>query len=163
VTTSAQQGRSRVRELIQQIAVGMLTTVDRHGQLVSRPMLALLLDDDPELYFLTHTSSAKIADVAAESRVAVTFAGSDSTYLAVTGRATASQDPQLIARLWNPTYRAWFPDGADDRDATALRVTIDHADYWEAPTSRVLRLVQAIAAVVTHRPYETPKTRVDGL
>jgi general stress protein 26 len=162
VTTSAQLRHSRVRELIQQIGVGMLTTVDRDGQFVSRPMLALQVDDDPGIYFLTHTSSAKVGQVSEQSRVALTFAGSDSTYLAITGRATVSQDRELIARLWNPTYRAWFPDGAGDRDAAALRVTIDHADYWEAPTSRVVRLVQAIAAVVSHRPYETPKTTVDG-
>jgi general stress protein 26 len=162
MSSTAPEGREKVREMIRLISVGMLTTIDDDGRFVSRPMLALLLDDDPDICFLTHTSSAKVGQVATASRVAVTFAGPDGTYLAIAGQATASQDRAMVARLWNPTYRAWFPSGVDDPDITVLRVTMDHADYWEAPTSRVVRLIQAIKAVVTHTAYETPKTTVEG-
>jgi general stress protein 26 len=162
MTNSAQEGRQKVRAMIQKTGVGMLTTIDGDGQFVSRPMLALLLDDDPGVYFLTHTSSAKVGQIAAQSRVALTFIGPDSVYLSVVGRAGPLQDAALVAHLWNPTYRAWFPDGVGDPDVTVLRVAVDRADYWEAPTSRVVRLIEAVAAIVTHTPYETPKTTVEG-
>jgi general stress protein 26 len=141
----------------------MFVTVDDHGQLAGRPMLPLLLDEDPRVYFLTHTGSEKLAHIASRPQVAVTVVGADSCYVSITGRADASQDAALIARLWHPTYRAWFPDGADDREAMVIRVTVEHADYWEAPNSRVTRLIQAAEAILTHRSVDTPKKTTEGL
>ena len=59
-------------------------------------------------------------------------------YLLVAGTATALRDPEL-RQLWRPTYRAWFPDGKYDGEATALRVSVCRVDYWEPPRSRVVR------------------------
>ena len=163
MTNETQEGAQEVRALIRSTGIGMLTTIDGEGLLVSRPMLALLLDDDARIHFLTHTSSAKVGHITAQPRVALTFIGADSTYLAIAGQASASRDAALVARLWNPTYRAWFPDGVDDPDVTVLRVAVDRADYWEAPTSRDARLIEAVKAVVTHSPYETPRLTVKDL
>ena len=68
MTADGQEPRQRVRAFIQEAGIGMLTTLDIDGQVVSRPMLALLLDEDPGVYFLTHSSSAKIRQLAAEPR-----------------------------------------------------------------------------------------------
>jgi len=84
-------------------------------------------------------------------------------YLAVAGSAYASRDPELIRRLWHPTYRAWFPDGKDDREATALRVVVDRVDYWEPPRSRFVRLFDAVKALATRRAVETPMKTIEGL
>jgi general stress protein 26 len=158
MNTSAER-RQRLRQLIEESAVGMLTTTDQ-VRLVSRPMLALLLDGDSAVYFLTHASSAKVQQVRSHPRVALTFNGPNSTYLAITGHAAVIQDADIIERLWNPTYRAWFPDGAEDREVALLQLVIEKADYWQAPTSRVARLIEMIEAVVTHTPYEASKTNL---
>jgi general stress protein 26 len=65
--------------------------------------------------------------------------------------------------LWNPTYRAWFPEGKGDREATVIRVAVERIDYWEPTSSRVIRLVQAAKAVLTRRAVETPMKTLDGL
>jgi len=57
-------------------------------------------------------------------QVVLTILSADR-YFVVLGSAYASRDPELIRRLWRPSYRAWFPAGKDDREATALRVVID--------------------------------------
>jgi hypothetical protein len=44
-----------------------------------------------------------------------------------------------------------------------LCVTVDHVDYWEPPRSRLIRLVQALKAVITRRPADTPMQSLDGL
>ena len=88
---------------------------------------------------------------------------STGCYLVVAGTAAATPDAQLIRQLWHPTYRAWFPDGKDDREATALRVSVARVDYWEPPRSRAIRVVQAITAVVRRRPVETPMKTITGL
>jgi general stress protein 26 len=154
--------RRRLRQLIQHAGVAMLMTLDEHGAPVGRPMLPLLLENDPHIYFLTHQMSRKVTQVEARAQVGMAIVGA-SCYLVVAGSAYASRDPELIRRLWHPTYRAWFPDGKDDREATALRVVVDRLDYWEPPRSRFVRLFGAVKAIATRRAVETPMKTIDGL
>ena len=77
-------------------------------------------------------------------------------YFVVFGSADVSRDPELIRRLWRPSYRAWFPEGKDDRDATVLRVVVTKVNYWEPPRSQFVRVFQAVKAVITRRVVETP-------
>jgi general stress protein 26 len=154
--------RQRVRELIQRAGVAMLMTIDEHGAHVGRPMLPLLLDNDSHIYFMTHQSSRKVTQVAVRPQIGLTIVSAHA-YLVVAGRADVSRDPALIRRLWHPTYRAWFPEGRGDRDATVLRVVVERVDYWEPPRSQFLRLVQAVRAVVIRRAVETPMKTIGGL
>ena len=140
----------------------MLMTIDEHLAPIGRPMLPLFLENDPCLYFLTHQHSRKVSHITARSQVGLTMI-SKSCYLVVTGTAATSREQGLIQQLWRPTYRAWFPDGKDDREATVLRVTVDRVDYWEPPRSRVIRITQAVKAVVTRRAAETPMKTIAGL
>jgi general stress protein 26 len=103
-----------------------------------------------------------VKQVATQPRVALTIAGADC-YLVVTGSAAVLQDAALIRRLWSPTHRAWFPGGTDDREATVLRVAVAHIDYWEPPRSRLVRVGQALKALVTRRAADTPRQSLDGL
>jgi general stress protein 26 len=154
--------RRRVRELIQRAGVAMLMTIDDHGASSGRPMLPLLLDNDPHIYFLTHHSSRKVRQVSARPQVGLTMI-SGNCYLVVAGSADASRDLELIRRLWHPTYRAWFPEGKDDREAAVLRVAVERIDYWEPPRHQFVRLLQAVKAVVTRRAVDTPMKTIDGL
>jgi general stress protein 26 len=160
--TNAGAERQRLRELIEGAGVAMLMNVDENDRHVGRPMLPLLVPDDPHIYFLTHQISRKVTQLAVRPQVGLSII-STNCFIVVAGFAQLSRDPDLIRRLWSPTYRAWFPDGKDDREATAIRVVVDRIDYWEPPSSRVARLVQAVKAVLTRRAVETPMKTVDGL
>lgn len=151
-----------MRALIERAGVAMLMNVDEQGAHFGRPMLPLLVQNDPHIFFLTHRSSRKVTQLAARPQVGLSIV-SANCFLVVAGTACTSRDPELIRRLWNPTYRAWFPGGKDDRDATAIRVVVERIDYWEPPGSRVVRVVQAVKAVLTRRAVETPMKTLDGL
>ena len=140
----------------------MLMTLDDQGAPIGRPMLPLLLDNDPHIYFLTHQSSRKVRQIEARTQIGLAIV-SAGCYLVVAGFAYPSREPDLIRRLWHPTYRAWFPDGKADREATALRVVVDRVDYWEPSRSRIVRVLQAVKAIVTRRAVETPMKTIDGL
>ena len=153
--------RQRVRQLIQNAGVSMLLTIDGCGAHSGRPMLPLLLDNDPHIYFLTHQSSRKVTQITVQPQIALTVVTAHC-FIVVVGQALILRDPQLISQLWHPTYRAWFPDGKDDREAAVLRVVVERVDYWEPPHSRLVRLLQAVKAVVTRRAVETPMKTIDG-
>jgi general stress protein 26 len=103
-----------------------------------------------------------VTQITERPQVALTVI-SAGCYFVVLGAAYPTRDPELIRRLWRPSYRAWFPDGKDERDATALRLVIDSVNYWEPPRSGLLRLFQAVKAIVTGRAAETPMKTVGGL
>jgi general stress protein 26 len=154
--------RHRVRDLLQRAGVSILVTLDSRGAQDGRPMLPLRLPDDPHIYFLTHRESRKVSHIGERPQVALTMT-SAGCYFVVLGSAYASRDPELIRRLWRPSYRAWFPDGKHDRDATALRMVIDRVNYWEPPRSQFVRVFQAVKAMMTRRAVETPMKTIDGL
>ena len=160
--TEVKAERQRVRALIERAGVAMLMNVDERGTHIGRPMLPLFVRNDPHIYFLTHQSSRKVMQLAARPQVGLTIIGANC-YVVMAGSADLSRDPGLIRRLWSPTYRAWFPEGKDDREATAIRLAVERIDYWEPPTSKIVRLVQAVRAVLTRRPVDTPKKTLDGL
>src|SRR4029453_16817481 len=128
--------RHRVRALLQQSEVAMLLTFGSGEVHAGRPMLPLWLPEDPKLYFPKHRESRKVVQVNEPPHVALTVINA-GCYLVVLGLAYASQDPALIRRLWRPSYRAWFPEGSDDREATVLRMVINKVNYWEPRRSRV--------------------------
>ena len=154
--------RQRVRALVEQAGVAMLLNVDENGVHVGRPMLPLFVQHDPHIYFLTHQSSRKVTQLAVRPQVGLSII-SANCFVVVAGSAQLSRDPELIRRLWSPTYRAWFPEGKDDREATAIRVVVERIDYWEPPGNRIVRLGQAVKAVLTRRAIDTPMKTLDGL
>lgn len=159
---SAVSERQRIRQLIQRAGVSVLMTHDDRGAVAGRPMLPLLLDHDPHIYFLTRQSSRKVTQITVQPRVAVTVISADC-YVVVAGRACVIRDPALIRQLWHPSYRAWFADGKNDREASVLQVIVERVDYWEPPRSHVVRLLQALKAVLTRRTTETPMKTINGL
>jgi general stress protein 26 len=137
-----------VRALIEQAGVAILKNVDEKGRQMGRPMLPLLVPNDRHIYLLTHQNSCKVPQLAVRPHVGLSIV-STNCFVVAAGSAQLSRDPELIRRLWSPTHRAWFPEGKGDREATVIRVAIERIDYWEPPSNRVVRLAQAVKAVLT--------------
>jgi len=141
--------------LVDGIAVVMVTTVAADGALRSRPLLLESLAPDGSLTFLTHLSSQKVAELSHDARVNVAFVSDKGDrYVSVSGTGTTTHDPARMHALWNPTYRAWFPNGPDDPDSAILTVTIDRVEYWDVPSSRLVRLWGVVRALATGQVAE---------
>jgi general stress protein 26 len=141
--------------LVDGIPVVMVTTVAGDGALRSRPLLLESLEPDGSLIFLTHLSSQKVAELSDDARVNVAFVSDKGDrYVSVSGTGTTTHDPARMHALWNPTYRAWFPNGPDDPDSAILTVTIDRVEYWDVPSSRLVRLWGVVRALATGQVAE---------
>ncbi len=99
--TSVAAERRRVRALIERAGVAMLMNVDEKGAHVGRPMLLLLVQNDPHIYFLTHQSSRKVTHLAVRPEVGLSIV-SPNCLLVVAGSAQLSRDPELIRTFVEP-------------------------------------------------------------
>lgn len=151
----------RVGELIEDIRVGMLTTVDETGKLVSRPMAVMQLDENGNLWFLTKENTPKTEQIDRNYKVNVAFADvADASYVSVSGSAEELQDRAKIEELWSPMAKPWFPEGKDDPQLSILKVHIETAEYWDSTSSRMVRLFEMARAALTGDTYKEGKNEL---
>jgi len=127
--------------LIADIPVAMLTTTNHRGWLRSRPMVVQEEPFDGTLWFFTGGSAAKTADIRDRRQVNVSFAAPDrDRYVSVSGVAMIIDDVELRRRLWNESYRPWFPKGLDDPDLRLIRIEAEEAEYWDQAEGRMIHV-----------------------
>ncbi len=144
------QSIEKLNELVKGIRVAMFSTVDPDGTIHSRPMATQEIESDGDLWFMTGGDSEKVGDIQRHSDVNLSYASSDSNrFVSISGTAETLRDQHKIDELWNPFYKAWFPDGKDDPNIRLIKVHVERAEYWESPSSKVVQLVGFVKAVVT--------------
>ena len=144
------EGKKKIGDLIKSIRIAMLTTASDDGSFDSRPMATQETDFDGVVYFLTREESGKVQEIKADSHVALLYSDpSNAKFVSTKGRASVSKDRAKIHELWNPMYKAWFPQGEEDPSIAVLRVEITEAQYWEASSSKLLRGLKYVAAAAT--------------
>jgi general stress protein 26 len=142
-------------DLIKDIKVAMMTTVEADGSLRSRPMWTHDREFDGELWFFTREHSPKVGEVENDHHVSLAY--SDPTrerYVSVSGRCRLVLDKEKARELWNPTLKAWFPEGLDDPELALLCVHVEKAEYWDTPSSRMVQLAGFVKATLTGTAYE---------
>jgi len=142
---------AKIHDMVEDIRIAMMTTIDEQGNLVSRPMAALQFDEEGNVWFFTNRRSPKVDQIEQnEQHVNIAFASvSDASYVSISGTATEVNDRAKIDELWNPQAKAWFPKGKDDPELTLLKVHSQMAEYWDSSDSTMVRLFQQAKAVVT--------------
>jgi PPOX class probable F420-dependent enzyme len=145
----------KLRDLIKGIRVAMLTTVDEDGSLRSRPMATQKDDFEGELWFFTGADTAKTGEIARDQRVNLSYADpDDERYVSLSGTAELVRDRAKAKELWNPFLKAWFPQGVDDPNLVLLRVSVDKAEYWDSPSSKMVQLAGFLKAMATGKRYD---------
>ncbi len=144
----------KLGSLIKNIKFAMLTTIDLDGSLFSRPMATQQVEFDGDLWFFTQRTSGKIRSIEKDQHVNVSFSSpEDNRYVSVSGRAQIVDNRSKMAELWNPMYKAWFPEGLEDPELALIKVQVDSAEYWDSPSNMIVRLVGFAKAMVTNNPY----------
>jgi general stress protein 26 len=132
---------ARLRELIAEISIAMVTTVTAEGALRSRPMFTQEITDG-ELWFYTSDESGSAHDLAEEHAVNVSYADPIRSYfVSVTGNAEIVRESDKVHDLWGPAVARFFPKGIDDPHLALMRVRIESAEFWDAPSSRMVPLL----------------------
>jgi general stress protein 26 len=149
------QAHDKLRSLIQDIGVAMVTTRNNAGALLARPLANQIRKDDhdPFLWFFVARDSETHENLKADPSIGVAYADTDDDrYVAVSGRAEAVDDADEKRARWSRMNEAWFPQGPESDDVVLLRVSIDRGEYWDRHANKVVQLFEMAAAVVTQRP-----------
>jgi general stress protein 26 len=143
---------AKLGELIRDIRVALLTTVDRDGRFHTRPVQTLQVDVDGTLWFFTDWSSPKADELHHDVRVSLGYAEpAKNIYVALSGSGSLFRDLQKAQQLWSIEQRAYYPEGPEDHRLAVLRVLIERAEYWIAP-GRTSYLIAAATAALTGIP-----------
>lgn len=135
----------KIQELVDGIPIAMLTTRGPHG-LCGRPLAVQRVDDDGTIWFLVDRHADWVDPDVVEANVA--FADT-TTWVSVAGQVTLLTDRATLDDLGDPVTDTWFEDGAEP---VALRVQVDHADWWSAP-GRLRQVLELAGAKLTrHQP-----------
>jgi general stress protein 26 len=119
-------------------------------------MLVHTVDDSGWLWFLTDRSSRKACELAQNPHASIAFQSPrGDRYVSVQGTAVVVQDDLQVKRMWNASYRTWFPKGKRDPEIVLVAVRVRRAEYWLVPRTRLPRIAGAIAAMVTGRRHES--------
>jgi general stress protein 26 len=154
--TTQDKDFEKLKELVKDIDFCMLTTVDEHGNLHSRPMsLNGEIDQDANMWFFTSSDSLKAHEIEELPKVNVSFANPDDhRYVSISGSADLVTNKEKIRELWKPILKAWFPDGPDQADLALLRVRVEKAEYWDSPSGKIAQALSFVSAIVTGKQVE---------
>lgn len=142
----------KLNELVKDIHIAMLTSIRGDGMPHSRPMATQAAESDGELWFFTGRSTQKFSEIEANPNVNLSYADAEhNRYVSVSGEAELVDNRAKAKELWNPLFKAWFPKGLEDPELILLKVTVEHVEYWDAPSSTMVQLAGFVKAAVTGR------------
>ena len=144
--------RKQLATLLEKSKLGLITTTNSDGRLVSRPMAVKDREFDGDLWFFTEDPSHKTDEVRGNPQVNVAL-DSRKGWVSISGEAEVVRDEAKIDELWDTGAEAWFTEGRTDPKVALLKVTAHSAELWaqDAPTPVVL-LKYARAAIGGGRP-----------
>ncbi|WP_337003539.1 MULTISPECIES: pyridoxamine 5'-phosphate oxidase family protein [unclassified Microbacterium] len=141
---------ARVAELVADIDITMLTTVDREGNLVSRPMSTRQMDDAGDIWFFTAQDTEKVDEAQQHPHVGLSYCDAKGMrYVSVAGTAVVVHDRAKMEELYSPSLEVWFADGLDTPGIALLRVTPTVTEFWELAKGRIAMAAGALTALVT--------------
>jgi general stress protein 26 len=119
------------------IDIAVLSTHTENGQISNRPMSnnGDVKYDGTSFYF-TFEQARTVADIQANSKVALGFAGkggifSDAIYVAVEGSAELIRDKGAFKSHWTRDLDRWFDKGVDTPNIVLIKVKASRITYWD--------------------------------
>jgi general stress protein 26 len=157
MATDTQDMHKKLLELVKAIDFCMLTTIAEDGSLHSRPMSSNgQIEANGDLWFFTYADSAKVTEVEHAEQVNVSFSAPDrQRYVSMSGTAKTVRDHAKMQELWKPELKAWFPKELDEPEIALLKVTVETAEYWDAPAGWIAKTIGFVKATTTGQPADS--------
>lgn len=160
-TSESYNDRQKVWELIKEVRIALLVTSADEG-LRGRPMAAMNKDFDGVLWFASRRDTPKLDEIKDDSHVLLAYSEpKNQNYVSVAGTARIVYDTAKVKELWSEPMRVWFPKGPEDPDIALISVTVQSAEFWDAPSSAwVYAVGYAKARITGEAPRDVGENKV---
>ena len=147
------ESRGKLWNMIKKYRFAMMATRETSGDLRSRPMTTIERDYDGSLWFFAKADSAAVQALRAHPEVCLSYSDSDAfDFVSVAGRGNIVTEVTKKKELWKPAVQAWFPEGAESPLNVLVKVTPDHAEYWDSKSNKLVQLFTLAKALATGTP-----------
>jgi len=161
---SREEAVKKFKELVHDVNICMFTTIDDRNRIFSRPMSTVKIDEDGNAWFFTNEFSEKIQEVSKDNTVYLIYSHpGKNVYVTVTGTCSIILNRNKIDELWNPLYKAWFPEGKEDPRLCLVKVVTEEANYWNSNAGKMgvyFKMLRAIANKEQYREKDMGKLRL---
>ena len=125
-------------------------------------MAAMNKDFDGTLWFASREGAPKLGEIADNSHVLLAYSEPKSqNYVSVAGSAQVVRDTAKVKELWSEPMRVWFPKGPEDPEIALIRVEVQSAEFWDAPSSAwVYAIGYAKARLTGEAPRDVGENKV---
>ena len=120
------------------IDFAMLFTKSDGGELAGRPMSNNNdVEYDGDSWFFSHGDTRTVADIEADPKVALSFAGKPGLlgkpglFVAVEGRGELIRKRAVMEKHWTSDVDRYFPDGLDTPGIVLIKVHANRIHYWD--------------------------------
>jgi general stress protein 26 len=152
---SDQEGREKLKELVDSARMCHFVTELDAKPLTSRPMATQEVDEEGNLWFFSGKSSHKNKSIAVDPEVQLFYAQTGSSeYLTVFGHAEIIDDQDKTDKLWSPWVKTWFNEGKEDPELTLIRVRPHYAHYWDTKNNRAVQLVKILVGAIVGKQLD---------
>ncbi|ORX39390.1 hypothetical protein BD324DRAFT_619499 [Kockovaella imperatae] len=137
----------------------MLVTRSPSGSLHSRVMVPADITKDMKIRFIYDRDSYKDKEVENDSHVNVAINGMEGNdgWASISGKAGRVEEEGLIAKLYNPTLKAWFGDkgdgvhtgGPEDPRMAIIEVKPDEIRHYHQTRSSIGTAVDVVASAIS--------------
>ena len=157
IATSTEKKLDELYGLIDGIEVAMFTTRRRDGRLVSRAMQTQKRNAVADLWFVSNIETHKFDELENDPNVNLSYYRDGTReWVSVSGVAQISTSRELIKKLYQPDWRAWFGDEGGERDGgptdprlALILVDVDLATYLKIDKPRPLVLFEVLKGMIT--------------
>jgi general stress protein 26 len=141
----------KLKSLVDDIMICLFcTNLKTHDGATCRPMTAIKVCEQGNLWFYSEKESDKNNEIALNKNVQLFFSSpAKSSYLVVNGIAEIILDKNTIEELWTPVAKIWFKEGKGDQKISVIKVTPTTAYYWDTDGNRMINFLKMVASVVT--------------
>jgi general stress protein 26 len=146
-----ENGKKKLREIIEDVKTCMFTTTDENCNVFSRPMLTIKTDNELNLWFFSNEDSEKINESENRQVTLVYSHPGKNTYMNIYGTCNIVHDKDKMKDFWTPALKSWFQNGFDDPALCLVQVSVDEAVFWDNASNEMIPLIGA----ESHNAYQT--------
>lgn len=146
-------------ELLAGFSTAMLVTHSERGGLRARPMALVEIEGSCRLWFIASEESAKVHEIEKDKHVLIVCQDGEKVHVSLSGRAHLERDRARIDRLWQDSFKTWFPQGKTDPQIVLIGVSPVEAEYWD---NREMNGVRHFARSATAYLKGAHRQKADG-